>query len=63
MQSDASHSNPNRDSSVSVATVQKLIAGASFGGPRKACQCPTLPAPRCRTALVWPLFVVVAKEL
>lgn len=46
MQSDAPHTKRNRDSSVSVATVEKLIAGAFFcegGGGSTACQCPTLP--------------------
>lgn len=52
MQSDASHSNPNRDSSVSVATVQKLIAGACFWGPQQSLPvshtaCPALPAGPC----------------
>lgn len=68
MQSDAPHAEPNRDSSVSVATVEKLIAWAFYfffvrGVPALPASVPHYPALLCRLALVWPLFVVVAKEL
>lgn len=65
MQSDAAHTEPNGDSSVSVATVEKLIAGAFFWVVVGGGGVPHLPgsALLCRPALVWPLFVVVAKEL
>ena len=46
MHSDAPYSEPNREGSVSVATVEKLITRAFLGavGCSTACQCPTLPS-------------------
>lgn len=59
MQSDAPQFEPNRDSSVSVATVYKLIAGASFRGapPMAASVLPCLLCavgrPLCGLCLLW----------
>lgn len=53
------NSEHSRDSSVSVATVEKLPVCGGGGGLCLPVSCPAL---LCWPALVWPLFVVVAKE-
>lgn len=51
-----------KNSSVFVATVEKWRGGGAWAWDRFACQC-TAQLRSVGPALVWPLFVVVVKEL